>query len=445
MIAEVDASALARRLTWLTALRLTVLTVFLVGTAVRFGGFTLGGYSNLFALSTLAVAYLLAALYAAVLRSGRLLLPVAAVQLVTDQAIWTALVYVTGTVYSGVTSLYGLTCLCGAILLGTLGGLLAAGSAAAGFLSLCYGLATGLIPLPPDQSASILLPRGPDFGYPIFVNLLGLAVVTLLAVYLAERLRVAGGHLEEAKRRAAQAEHLAALGRLAAGLAHEIRNPLGSIAGSVELLRTGGTLCEEDKRLCELVERETARLNDLVGDMLDLARRREPVREPVDVAAMACEVARLAGGVGRGADVRIRYEGVGSAWVFADPGQLRQVVWNLLRNAIQASAAGDEVLVRCSTAAGRHHLQIIDRGPGIPAEARERLFDAFVTTRAHGMGIGLAVVKRIVDDHGFPIEVESREGEGACLSVRFPAWKVGAEASPAADGATASVAPAPVE
>ena len=97
---------------------------------------------------------------------------------------------------------------------------------------------------------------------------------------------------------------------------------------------------------------------------------------------------------------------------------MRQVVWNLVRNAIQASSAGDEVVVRIAGAESEHLLEVCDRGAGIPPEARDRLFDAFFTTRTHGMGIGLAVVKRIVDDHGFAVEVESSPGQGTTIRVR---------------------------
>src|SRR5262249_41372107 len=194
------------------------------------------------------------------------------------------------------------------------------------------------------------------------------------ASYLAERLRATGGRLvqaaaqvEQAEARAEQAERLAALGRVAAALAHEIRNPLGSIAGSIELLRTGGTLGAEDRRLCEIIERETARLNDLVGDMLQLARPRPPTKTDVDMAATAREVALLAGKSGRGKDVPIRYEGLSSLVVQADAAQMRQVVWNLSRNAIQASSAGVEVVVRVRAAPPDAFLEVIDQGPGISA------------------------------------------------------------------------------
>jgi signal transduction histidine kinase len=114
----------------------------------------------------------------------------------------------------------------------------------------------------------------------------------------------------------------------------------------------------------------------------------------------------------------------------ADASQVRQLVWNLVRNAIQASSAGDEVVARVIVDAEGSVLEISDNGPGIPNDAVERLFDAFFTTRAHGAGIGLAVVKQIVDSHGFTVEVDSL-GRGTTFRVRMPK----ASAAPSRDEA----------
>jgi len=418
--------SLGLRLVWLTALRLVVLTAVLtVATTVYLRGFSFGSFSSRFALVTVALAYFLTAISAGMLRLGRALGAVAVAQLITDQITWTGIVYISGGPLSGATSLYGLTCLSGAILLGLRGGVIAAIAGAAAYLALCGGMIAGVLLPPSDQPIEAYPMHGSDIGYALFVNLLMLCVVTLLASYLAERLRVTDGDLEIATARAREAERLAGLGRLAAGLAHEIRNPLGAIAGSIELLRTGGTLSEEDQNLCEIVERETARLNDLVGDMLDLSRPRAPAKAVMDLGALARDVVILAARSGRGTDVRVTFDGPADALVFADAAQLRQVVWNLVRNAIQASSPGHEVKVVIAGDPDGYALEVRDQGPGIPIETRARLFDAFFTTRTHGMGIGLAVVKRILDDHGFPVDVESRDGEGTTILVRVPAATAG--------------------
>ena len=433
-------SSLAVRLAWLLALRLLVVTAFFgILTTFYLGGFSLNAFSGKVALITIAGAYAASAVYAAALRRGRHIPFIAFAQLVTDQLTWTSIVYISGGPSSGAVSLYGLTCLSGAILLGLRGAMVAALAGASSYALLCAGFVLRALGPPPDQPAEAYVTSWSDLRYPFLVNLLAIVVVTLLASYLAERLRLTGGRLVVATERAEQAERLAAMGRLAAGLAHEIRNPLGSIAASIELLRTGGTLSVEDRELCSIVERETARLNDLVGDMLDLSRPRAPSKGLVDVAVTAADVVVLASRSGRGADVRVRYEGPESALIFADAAQIRQVVWNLVRNAIQASSASDEVLVRVSSGGGERVLEVRDRGQGISPEARERLFDAFFTTRSQGMGIGLAVVKRILDDHGFGIEVESVAEQGTVFRVRMPVDEVAvAELAREAEGARVS-------
>lgn len=412
---------LALRLAWLIALRLLFLTIALAITGLFYlrGGFNIGSFTVRLALLTLIVSFALGGLYAAVLRSGRHLERLANAQLVGDALVWTTIVYLSGGASSGATSFYGLSCLVGAILTGIRGALLAAGVGAACYGALIFCLQYGWLVPPPDQPAALYRLNPADLSYYVLVNLLVLIVVTLLAGNLAERLRVAGGELIEAKERAEQAERMAALGRLAAGLAHEIRNPLGSIAGSIQLLRTGRSLTDEDKKLCEIVQRETARLNDLVTDMLDLSRPRKPGFTSVDAAVVAREVVELTVKSGRAAtDVAVTYQGVPRALVRADRSQLYQLIWNLVRNAVQASSAGDEVLVRVGVdALGGVELSVSDQGIGIDDMAKQRLFDAFFTTRSHGTGVGLAVVKRIADEHAFRIDVESAEGKGALFRV----------------------------
>lgn len=411
----------AVRFAWLTALRLLVLTfVLIVTTTIHLGGMGARASSSRIALLSVAAAYAVTAIYAAFLRIGRGLSVMAFAQMFTDNIAWTAIVYITGGVSSGATSLYGLTCLSGAVLMGLRGALLALLSGGLLYGALCTAFVHGYLLPPPDQPPELYATRWNEVAFPLVLNLLAMSIVTLLASYLAERLRETGGRLVVATARAEQAERLAALGRLAAGLAHEIRNPLGSIVASIELLREASGLATDDRALCGIIEREAKRLNDLVGDMLDLSRPRAPVKEAMDLAVTARDVVVLSERSGRGVDVPVRYEGPTQLGLVADVAQMRQVVWNLVRNAIQASSAGTPVVVRLKRENGSASLEVSDQGVGIPKEAMERLFDAFFTTRSSGMGIGLAVVKRILDDHEFAIDVESVEGKGTTFRVHFP-------------------------
>jgi signal transduction histidine kinase len=278
------------------------------------------------------------------------------------------------------------------------------------------------LPPPADQAATGYVLGTQDLLYPLLVNALGVACVALLAGYLAERLRLTGGALQAATMRAYEAEQLAVLGRIAAGLAHEIRNPLGSITGAIDMLREGAAISDEDRRLCDIVRREAGRLNELVGDMMDLAKpRRPPKAEATDVASLARDVVALAVNAGRGADVAVRYEGPsGQSLARCDGAQLRQVLWNLVRNAIQASFAGSTVVVGVRQEADVVTLWVDDQGPGVPEEEEERIFEDFFTTRTKGAGLGLAVVRRIIDDHaamGATLAVKRAPSGGASFRV----------------------------
>jgi signal transduction histidine kinase len=409
-----EADRLANRLAWVTGLRLGFLSLLLGATAFFYLRGALGRYpqSQTIVLGSIGAAFALAGIYAALLRRKRHLRRLAEGQLVLDQLTWTALVYVTGGATSGATSFYGLTCLVGAILIGIRGAAIAAVTGVAAFGALCAGFGIGSIAPPADQRGGNYVLGWDAILYPLGVNVLGIVVVALLAGYLAERLRHTGGALAEANERAASAERLAVLGRIAAGLAHEIRNPLGSISGCIELLREAPGLGDEDRRLCDIIQREAGRLNQLVSDMMDLARPRKPEPVPVDVTSMARDVVELASRSERSAeDVRVRYEGPDTpVWALCDGAQMRQVLWNLVRNGVQASGAGKTVTVSVKETPKRVLLAVTDQGPGIEPGAEAKLFDAFYTTRSKGAGLGLAVVRRIIDDHadvGASIEVRS--------------------------------------
>ena len=413
---------LSRRLAWLTAARLLLLVVLLLLITAFYAPDPLGvgSFTAQVAAVTLAVAFALAGAYAYLLRTGRFIHRLADAQLVLDQVTWTVLVYLSGGAASGATSLYGLTCIAGATLTGLRGAGLAALAGAACFVSLALALQSGALQPPPDQPPQLYRLTDVEVAYYGVLTGLALVVVTLLSGYLAERLRLTGGQLEEARLRADRAERMAALGRLAGGLAHEIRNPLGSIAGSIRLLKTGSRLSDEDRQLCEIVEREAARLDDLVTDMVDLTRARPPELTDMDAARVARDVVALASRSGRAAsDVAVVYRGVDDALIRADAAQLRQLIWNLVRNGVQASSAGDTVTVTLEVHDGWAVLAVEDCGIGIDEQAREQIFDAFFTTRSQGTGVGLAVVKRIADEHRFSVDVSSEQGEGAKFTVEL--------------------------
>lgn len=217
------------------------------------------------------------------------------------------------------------------------------------------------------------------------------------------------------------AQRLADLGRLAAGLAHELRNPLASLSASIELLREPGG--PEERRIIDIALRETERLNGLVTDFLRFARPPPVRREPADLAAILAETLDAFGRDPAAAAVRLERD-LRPAEVSCDADQVRQVVWNLLLNATQAVAEHGGGCVRLTCApldGGGARLEVEDDGPGISAEERARIFLPFHSTKPGGTGLGLATVLRIVSAHQGRVSVESKPGEGARFSVVLPA------------------------
>ena len=225
------------------------------------------------------------------------------------------------------------------------------------------------------------------------------------------------------RRRAEQAQRLAVLGRLATGLAHEIRNPLSSISGSVEMVRESNALSPEDGRLLGIVISEVERLNALVTTMLQVGRPSQIQTETVDLRSIASDVAAVARGEATASN-GLCIEEVSPDQpinVNVDSDRMRQVIWNLVRNAVQASPHRGTVEVRTGLdEEGRAFLEVADEGPGIGAAQRERLFEMFYSGRSHGVGLGLALVKQIVDQHRGTIDILDREGRGTCFRITLP-------------------------
>jgi two-component system sensor histidine kinase PilS (NtrC family) len=222
---------------------------------------------------------------------------------------------------------------------------------------------------------------------------------------------------------AARQERLAVLGRLSAGLAHEIRNPLSSISGSVELVRESPDLDDEERKLLGIILDEVERLDDLVTTMLQVGRPREPQRADEDLrhtVETVVEMARRGPAAAKGVTIErhVPNDPV-AAWVDRD--QVRQVLWNLVKNALQASPPGTVVRVRTAgNPDGSALLEVSDEGQGIDPGQRDKVYNMFYSERTHGAGIGLALVRQIVDAHGGTIEIQSEQNQGATFIVTFP-------------------------
>jgi signal transduction histidine kinase len=219
-------------------------------------------------------------------------------------------------------------------------------------------------------------------------------------------------------------ERLAALGELAAVVAHEVRNPLGVIFNSISSLRRQGLPGADSEMLLGIVGEEADRLNRIVGDLLDFSRPHEPELRLVPLPPLLTGV-RDALQTQSGASVTIAVEvQEGLPHLRVDGRMLRQALLNLMLNGIQAMPKGGALTVQAARAehGGRPGvgIEIRDTGPGIAAGIVQRIFEPFYTTKATGTGLGLAVVKRIVDGHRGEISVRSHPGQGTIFTVWLP-------------------------
>jgi two-component system sensor histidine kinase HydH len=239
--------------------------------------------------------------------------------------------------------------------------------------------------------------------------------------------RAVAAALVTARSRLAQSEKLAALGQLAAAVAHEVRNPLAVVRSAAQGL--GETLAPADKeshRAASFIVCEVDRLSSVVTSLLALARPLRLETRPTAVADVVARALTLAGAEISSKRLRLaRDEAPGLPVVRADADLVCQVLVGLLSNAVEATPTGGEVTVRARASNGTVELAVADSGPGVAPELRTRVFDPFFTTRPGGTGLGLAVARQIIEAHGGRIEIGERPGGGACFTIRLPVAEAG--------------------
>ncbi|HEX8172738.1 MAG TPA: ATP-binding protein [Thermoanaerobaculia bacterium] len=217
-------------------------------------------------------------------------------------------------------------------------------------------------------------------------------------------------------------DRMAAVGELSAGIAHEIRNPLAAIAGSVQVLKNSQSLSPQEQRLMSIVLKESERLNKSISDFLRFVRPQEKRSVAFDVAASLSETLDL---LANSPELQREHEIVReiappSYQLVGDADQIRQVFWNLARNAVQAMPRGGVLTVRTVVDDGSYHIVFSDSGRGMSQGDLQRLFQPFRTNFPSGTGLGMAISYRIVQEHGGRIEVVSREGLGTAITVTLP-------------------------
>jgi two-component system sensor histidine kinase PilS (NtrC family) len=232
-------------------------------------------------------------------------------------------------------------------------------------------------------------------------------------------------HIKEMEEEIKRNDTLANLGKLAANLAHEIRNPLGSMSASIQLLRKELSLSGSNRELMEIVLKEIERLNHLITNFLMYARPLTVKRETVDLRKVIDETITVFKNTPKGSvGVSIATEFSGDTTVVGDFMQLKQVFWNLLLNAGDAMADGGHIAIKMngttSVKDGAVSISVSDSGTGIENGIKPLIFDPFFSTKDGGTGLGLPTVKLIIQAHGGSVDVDSQEGKGTDVIITLP-------------------------
>ena len=229
--------------------------------------------------------------------------------------------------------------------------------------------------------------------------------------------------IKKLERDARLQQRLAAVGEMAAGIAHEIRNPLASMSGSIQILRDELPLSAEQEQLMDIVLRESDRLNGTIRSFLDYARPRRFAMARFDLRRALQDAGLLLRNSADLLDSHIVDVSVPDepVWFEADEGQIKQIVWNLATNGVRAMPSGGRLHLAASTDADGVVMTVSDEGIGIAPDAVDGLFQPFQGSFAKGSGLGLAIVHRIVSDYHGEIHIDSTPGRGTTVSVRLPA------------------------
>ncbi len=344
------------------------------------------------------------------------------IQIGIDTLVVTLIILVTGSFLSFFSFLYLVVIIYSSVLLFRKGSMVMAG-----LCSLQYAILISL------EYYGIIQPYGTDisplileFGwlrvlYKVMITAGACYAVALLSGFLSEQTRRSRSELQRMSEHVKRVEKMASLGEMAAGLAHEIKNPLASLSGSIQVLREENRYDPERDNLMRIVLRETDRLTSLVSDFLLFAKPPASKRESIRLDEAINEILELfqENSAIQG-NLTIERKLISDIFVEVDPIHLRQILWNLLLNAAEAIEGEGRITVQMVNQKNRWiQIALTDNGAGISGENVDAIFDPFYTTKNSGTGLGLSIVYRILEHYGSRLDVESIEGQGTSVHFRL--------------------------
>jgi len=269
------------------------------------------------------------------------------------------------------------------------------------------------------------------FRYLIFSVSLSIMFLIFLALLLVVRKaeRILRKRAQEQKLledQLNQAERLAVLGEMVAGVSHEIKNPLGIIRSTAEFLTEKSACDESQKKLSSIITEESGRLNDIVTDFLDFARPQEPNLQECHLEDIIDRNLSFLQPELEKKNVRVNNVDLNNRHytIEADPGLLYRAFLNIFLNAIQSINNGGDINIKIGEEKESYRVEIQDTGAGISKENSNKIFNPFFTTKEKGSGLGLAIVKKIIEGHKGEVWIESEEGEGTRIFVNLPRKKL---------------------
>jgi two-component system sensor histidine kinase PilS (NtrC family) len=366
------------------------------------------------------VIFLCSLLYSILLPSIRRVNTFTFIQIAIDSFFVSVIIFLSGGYFSMFSFLYLIVVIYASILLYLAGGLMLALLSSMQYALIVILQYYAVLPFfhvtnSIDADMDSILP----VIYKILITSAAAFAMALLSGLLTEQNRKTRRELKAMETHVKRVEKMAYMGEMAAGLAHEIRNPLASLVGSIQLMKEEQGYNPDHQKLMNIILRETDRLSTLVNDFLFFARPPSGKPEQLNLKAIIEDIVSLFEKDNTHAKRCIlRKKLAEDCWVIMDPAHFRQILWNLLLNA--AEAIEDNGVIEIKTSKLKNHdisVQVSDNGCGMPADVVQSIFNPFYTTKSEGTGLGLSIVHRILEAYDGRLDVSSKEGEGTRFSL----------------------------